>query len=374
MPSNRDPAVSVVIVHVRGFEPLYNTLKSVLESDYENLEVVLVDNGSTDGSTQRAENAFEGKLRVLKTFENIGFVRACNFGLKKINSVYAVLLNDDTVVDPLWLARLVEEAESDSSIAACQPKLRMLSNPTFFEYNGACGGMMDLCGVPFTRGRLFDRTEEDFGQYDKTVDVFWASGAAMFLRLKAVEEVGYLDDLFHFQMEEIDLSWRLRLRGYRVVSVPSSIVYHLGGATPVPRTSFLKHRNNLLTLIKNYSTPSLARFFPIRMLLDLTSLVYLAAKGNRRFGMDAVRSYAWMMLNLRQVIGARRAAQLIRTVSDESIKSNMAQPNIALQYYVMKRQTFSQLSGLPLTRDSYLNKDAIATGKKGRILEVGSVF
>src|SRR6058998_2627172 len=134
----------------------------------------------------------------------------------------------------------------------------MLKSPDFFEYNGACGGMIDLCGIPFTRGRLFD----------KTVEVFWASGAAMFLRLKAAREVGYLDDLFYFQMEEIDLSWRLRMRGYRVVSVPSSIVYHLGGATPVPRTSFLKHRNNLLTLVKNYSMSSLARFFPIRMLLD----------------------------------------------------------------------------------------------------------
>ena len=374
MPSNRDPAVSIIIVHVRGFDSLYNALKSVFESEYDNLEVVLVDNGSTDGSTQRAERAFEGKLRVLRTLENLGFVRACNYGLRRITSIYAVLLNDDTVVDPKWLARLVEEAETDSSIAACQPKLRMLSNPSFFEYNGACGGMIDLCGVPFTRGRLFDRTEEDLGQYDKTVDVFWASGAAMFLRLRAVEEVGYLDDLFHFQMEEIDLSWRLRMRGYRVVSVPSSIVYHLGGATPVPRTSFLKHRNSLLTLVKNYSMSSLARFFPIRMLLDFTSLIYLAAKGKRRFGMDALRSYVWIVLNLRLVIASRRAAQMIRRVSDTTIKSNMAKPTIALQYYLMKRHSFSQLSGLPLHRDSYLNKETNDAAKTGRLLEVGSVF
>jgi len=374
LPSNRDPAVSIIIVHVRGFDSLYNALKSVFESEYDNLEVVLVDNGSTDGSTQRAERAFEGKLRVLRTLENLGFVRACNYGLRRITSIYAVLLNDDTVVDPKWLARLVEEAETDSSIAACQPKLRMLSNPSFFEYNGACGGMIDLCGVPFTRGRLFDRTEEDLGQYDKTVDVFWASGAAMFLRLRAVEEVGYLDDLFHFQMEEIDLSWRLRMRGYRVVSVPSSIVYHLGGATPVPRTSFLKHRNSLLTLVKNYSMSSLARFFPIRMLLDFTSLIYLAAKGKRRFGMDALRSYVWIVLNLRLVIGSRRAAQLIRLVSDTTITSNMAKPTIALQYYLMKRHIFSQLSGLPLHRDSYLNKETNDAAKTGRLLEVGSVF
>jgi GT2 family glycosyltransferase len=363
-----------VIVHFRGFDPLYNALRSVFESEYENLEVVLVDNGSADGSIQRAEKAFEGKLKILRTSQNLGFVRGCNFALKRIASVYAVLLNDDTVVDPKWLTRLVQEAESDSSIAACQPKLRMLSNPGFFEYNGACGGMLDRCGVPFTRGRLFDRTEEDFGQYDKTVDVFWASGAAMFLRLKAVEEVGYLDDLFHFHMEEVDLSWRLRMRGYRVVSVPSSVVYHLGGATPLSRTSFLKHRNNLLTLVKNYSLPSLARFFPIRILYDLMSLIYLAAKGKPRFGTDALRSYLWMILNLRQVIGVRRASQSIRTVSDKTIRSSMARPDIAFQYYLMRRHSFSQLRGLPLPTDSYLNQDAMAAGKSGRILEVGSVF
>jgi len=363
-----------VIVHFRGFEHLYNALRSVFESDYDNLEVVLVDNGSADGSIERAEKAFEGKLRILRSSENLGFVRGCNFALKRIATDYAVLLNDDTVVDPKWLTRLVEEAESDSSIAACQPKLRMLSNPSFFEYNGACGGMLDLCGVPFTRGRLFDRTEEDFGQYDKTADVFWASGAAMFLRLRAVAEVGYLDDLFRFHMEEIDLSWRLRMRGYRVVSVPSSVVYHLGGATPFSSTSFLKHRNNLLTLVKNYSLPSLARFFPIRGLLDFMSLIYLAAKGKPKFGMDAFRSYLWMILNLRQVIETRRAAQSIRTVSDKTIRSSMARPNIALQYYLMKRHSFSQLSGLPLPTNSYLNQDAISTGKSGRTLEVGSVF
>jgi len=362
------------VIHVRGFDPLYNALKSVIESEYDNLEVVLVDNGSTDGSTEKAENAFKGKLRTLRTFRNMGFVRACNFALKRVTGTYAVLLNDDIVVDPKWLARLVEEAECDPSIAACQPKLRMLSNPSFFEYNGACGGMLDLCGVPFTRGRLFDQTEEDFGQYDKTVDIFWASGAAMFLRLRSVAEVGYLDDLFQFQMEEIDLSWRLRMRGYRVVSVPASIVYHLGGATPVPRTSFLKHRNNLLTLVKNYSLPSLGRFFPIRIFLDLTSLFYFAAKGKRRFGMDTVRSYLWMITNLRQVVEARRASQLHRIVSDNVIRSSMAKPLVPIQFYIMKRRAFSQLSGLPLPRSSYVNEKAFAEGKMGRSLEVGSVF
>ena len=346
----------------------------MFESSYDNLEVILVDNGSSDGSVQAAERYFGSRLRVLKTFENIGFVRACNFALKRISPKYAVLLNDDTVVEPNWLSRLVEEAESDPTIAACQPKLKMLAKPNFFEYNGACGGMLDLSAVPFTRGRLFDRTEEDVGQYNTKVDVFWASGAAMFLRFKAVQEVGFLDDRFYFQMEEIDLSWRLRMRGYRVVCVPSSIVYHLGGSTPAPRTSFLKHRNNLLAMIKNYSFSSLMLFLPVRMLLDLTSLVYLAAKNNRRFGLDVLRSYFWMVPNMRDVIVSRRASQVIRRVPDKIVRSAMARPNIAIQYYALGRKSFSQLTGLPLPRSAYVDEKVLPKRKTGATFEVGSVF
>ncbi|HEX9429458.1 MAG TPA: glycosyltransferase family 2 protein, partial [Candidatus Bathyarchaeia archaeon] len=340
------PHVSVIIVHVRGFEPLTNTLKSVLNSSYDNLEVILVDNGSTDGSIGLVHRSFGDRIRILRTAGNVGFVKGCNYALERVQADYVVLLNDDTVVEPDWLNQLVEVAESDSSIAACQPKLKMLKSPDYFEYNGACGGMIDLCGIPFTRGRLFDRAEEDFGQYDKKVEVFWASGAAMFLRYRAAREVGYLDDLFYFHMEEIDLSWRLRMRGYKVVSVPSSVVYHLGGATPVPRTSFLKHRNNLLMLAKNYSWQSLAVFLPIRLFMDAGYLAYLSLKGRYKFGLDAFASYAWILRSMKKVIQARRASQKIRVAPDKAIRSSMAKPSVAFQYYILGRHAFSQLSGL----------------------------
>ena len=368
------PSVSVIIIHVRGFDPLTNTLKSVLTSKYDNLQVILVDNGSTDGSIGLAQQTFGDKIRVLNTGGNIGFVRACNYALERVQGDYVVLLNDDTVVDPDWLTQLVDVAESDLSIVACQPKLRMLKSPDFFEYNGACGGMIDLCGIPFTRGRLFDKAEEDFGQYDKTVEVFWASGAAMFLRRSAAREVGYLDDLFYFQMEEIDLSWRLRMRGYKVVSVPSSIVYHLGGGTPVLRTSFLKHRNNLLMLAKNYSLRSLVVFLPIRLFMDAGYLAYLSFKGKSKFGLDAFASYVWMLRNMRKVIQTRKASQNMRLVPDRVIRSSMAKTSVAFQYYVLGRRAFSQLSGLPLPRSSYVNEGPLIPRRTERFLEVGSVF
>lgn len=368
------PLVSVIIVHVRGFAPLNDALKSVFDSDYNNQEVIIVDNGCTDGSVEAAEKAFGSRLKVMKTFENIGFVRACNHALRRISAKYAVLLNDDTVVDRQWLTELVDVAESDASIGACQPKLRWQPHPDFFEYNGANGGMLDLCGVPFTRGRLFDKTEEDFGQYDKKVEVFWASGAAMFLRLSAVQEVRYLDDRFHFQMEEIDLSWRLRMRGYRVVSVPSSIVYHFGGSTPTPRTSFLKHRNNLLAMMKNYSLTSLILYFPTRVLMDLMSLAYLAGKGNRRFVSDTLSSYFWIISHPGEVLKSRRASQTIRRVPDKIVRSAMAKPSIAIQYYLFHRHSFSELAGLPLPREAYVEKTAFSSGRTGKTLEVGSVF
>ena len=368
------PHVSVIIIHVRGFEPLTNTLKSVFNSKYDSLEVILVDNGSTDGSIGFAERTFGGRIRVLRTGGNLGFVKGCNYALERVQADYVVLLNDDTVVDPDWLNPLVDVAESDPWIAACQPKLRMLKSPDFFEYNGACGGMIDLCGIPFTRGRLFDRAEEDFGQYDKKVEVFWASGAAMFLRHRATQEVGYLDELFYFHMEEIDLSWRLRMRGYKVVSVPSSVVYHLGGGTPVARTSFLKHRNNLLMLAKNYSWQSLAVFLPIRVFMDAGYLAYLSLKGEYKFGLDAFASYAWMLRNMKKVIQTRRASQKIRVAPDKVIRSSMAKPSVAFQYYVLGRHAFSQLSGLPLPHRSYVDEDVLKTQETGRFLKVGSIF
>ena len=203
------PYLAVIIPHFKGAKILIDCLESLFKNNYENFDIILVDNGSTDGSVQFVENKYykdvdSGRLKVIKSPKNLGFVKGNNLGIQYVLSTekykYMVLLNDDTVVDPNWLIELVKAAEMDPTIGALQPKLKSLRKPSFFEYNGACGGMLDVYGVPFCRGRIFDLEEEDKGQYDTIAEVFWASGAAMFLRVKAIREAGLLDEILYAHM------------------------------------------------------------------------------------------------------------------------------------------------------------------------------
>src|SRR6267378_760828 len=372
--SHPDPEVAIVILHYEGFERLRKCIDSVLLSRYPNFRVLLVDNGSVDGSAGRAEERYGDKIDLLKLQGNLGFVRGYNVALKQISADYVVLLNDDTIVEPGWLNALVSVAESDDKIGACQPKLRWLSHPSYFEYNGACGGMLDACAVPFTRGRLFDKAEQDIGQYDTNVDVFWASGAAMFLRRDALVEADFLDEMFYAHMEEIDLSWRLRLRGYRIVSVPSSVVYHLGGGTSIGLKSFLKHRNNILMMVKNYSAASLLKYLPLRFVMDFASVLYLSIRRRTRLDTDAIRAYFWMIINVKKVIQKRLDTQARRVLSDKDILSNMARPNIALQYYLLKRTRFSELTGLPQPLPNYLHNVSPEPAGKTATMTLDTIF
>ena len=220
MPKGREePSVCVIIVHYKGSDMLKRCLESLFNTNYQNFHVILVNNGSDDDLHKYVAGFYERKVKLIKSDNNLGFAAGSNLALRQVRADYVVLLNDDVIVDPNWLAELVYEAERDHTIGACQPKLRSLREPQFFEYNGACGGMLDIYGVPLTRGRIFDLAEVDNGQYDKPVEIFWASGAALFLRESVIREVGFLDEMFYAHMEEIDFCWRIRLAGYKVLSL-----------------------------------------------------------------------------------------------------------------------------------------------------------
>jgi hypothetical protein len=336
-----------VIVHYKGLDMLEKCLESVFNTNYQNFQVVLVDNGSNDRSCEHAAKFHEGKVRLVRSNANLGFAAGNNIALRQVRADYVVLLNDDVIVDPDWMAELVSEAERDSTVGACQPKLRSLRDPRFFEYNGACGGMLDVYGVPLARGRIFDLAEEDNGQYDKVVEIFWASGAALFLRGGVVREVGLLDEMFYAHMEEIDLCWRIRLSGYKVLSVPKSVIYHLGGGTSLPEKFYLKHRNNLITLMKNYGRWSLLRFLPLRIVQDFFSFAYYLIKKETARTVPVLRAYSWLLKNLRSVLSSRYAVQRQRKVKDNEIIDAMVKKSVAVQNYLLKRKYFSQLSGLP---------------------------
>lgn len=243
--------LSVVILNYNGRHHLERFLGSVVANTSADAEVVIADNHSTDDSLVWLRLNHPG-LRVIALDKNYGFAGGYNRALRQVDSPYVLLLNSDVEVTDGWWQPLVEALDSDESVAAVAPKLRSVERRDEFEYAGAAGGYIDYLGYPFCRGRILSTVERDEGQYDTSRELFWGSGAALCCRRNIFFEVGGFDESFFAHMEEIDLQWRMQLAGYRILCVPQSTVYHLGGGT-LPASSFklyLNHRNNLAMLFK----------------------------------------------------------------------------------------------------------------------------
>ena len=346
-----EPKIGIVILHHEKKELIRTLLESLLRTHYTNYEVVVMDNGSKDGSIDFVRASYSQDVSVVRSDTNLGFTAANNMVLRATQGKYkyVVLLNNDTQVDPNWLTELAKVAEADPTIGALQPKIKSLRDKRKFEYVGAAGGMIDVYGYPFARGRLFDTVEEDKGQYDDLAEIFYTGGAAMFFRGSVLAEVGLLDELFHSYFEETDLCWRILLGGYKVKYVPSSIVYHLGGATKnygSPRRIYLIHRNNLIGLIKNYEIRSLIRYLPIRILFELVSSAFYLRR-DFRYSFQVFRSLFWVLLNLTRILQKRSEVQRLRKVPDAEIMRLMVKKSVVVQYFLKGRKTFSSLKGLP---------------------------
>ena len=275
--------VSVVILNWNGVGMLQKFLPKVVEySVNQGVEICVADNASTDESVSYLQTNFPN-VRLILLDKNYGFAEGYNRALQQVEAEYVVLLNSDVEVTPHWLEPLVEYMDAHPEVAACQPKIRSERNKGYFEYAGAAGGYLDKYGYPFCRGRIFDVVEKDEGQYDTVSSVFWATGAALFIRLKDYWEAGGLDGRFFAHMEEIDLCWRLRSRGRGIVCIPQSVVYHVGAATlkkENPRKTFLNFRNNLLMLYKNLPEKELKKVMFIRGLLDWVATFVFLLKGD----------------------------------------------------------------------------------------------
>lgn len=275
--------VSVVILNWNGVGMLQKFLPKVVEySVNQGVEVCVADNASTDESVSYLQSNFPD-VRLIVLDKNYGFAEGYNLALQQVKAEYVVLLNSDVEVTPHWLEPLVEYMDAHPEVAACQPKIRSERNKEYFEYAGAAGGYLDKYGYPFCRGRIFDVVEKDEGQYDTVSSVFWATGAALFIRLKDYWEAGGLDGRFFAHMEEIDLCWRLRSRGRGIVCIPQSVVYHVGAATlkkENPRKIFLNFRNNLLMLYKNLPEKELKKMMFVRGLLDWVATFVFLLKGD----------------------------------------------------------------------------------------------
>lgn len=307
---------AVVILNWNGEAMLRQFLPSVMSGSNEEGTVVYVaDNASTDQSCAVVEKEFPS-VRLIRLDRNYGFAEGYNRALAQVEAEYVVLLNSDVEVTGGWLQDMVAYMDTHPEVAACQPKILSYRHRNLFEYAGASGGFMDHYGYPFCRGRVLETVEEDKGQYEEIVPVFWATGAALLIRLEVYRKVGGLDARFFAHMEEIDLCWRLRSRGYQLVCIPSSKVYHVGGATlkkENPRKTFLNFRNNLLMLYKNLPEEELAPVMRVRTFLDYCAALVWLLKGDWA-NVKAVREARREFHRLRPQFAADRRQNLEKTV------------------------------------------------------------
>lgn len=273
--------VKVVILNWNGERHLERFLPSVVANTPKNTDVIIADNGSTDGSAKIVRYRHPS-VKWLSLKDNYGYAEGYNKALSSplvAGVKYVVLLNSDVETPSGWLKPLMERMESDEAVAAVSPKILSTESPGYFEYAGAAGGFIDGLGYPFCRGRILSVTEQDKGQYNDAREVFWASGACMMVRMDAFLETGGFDGDFFAHMEEIDLCWRMWSRGWKVMVEPKSKVYHLGGGTlpnESPRKLYLNYRNSLYMLYKNLSPASVRTVIFVRMLLDgASAAVYL---------------------------------------------------------------------------------------------------
>ncbi|MDR1499889.1 MAG: glycosyltransferase family 2 protein [Tannerellaceae bacterium] len=264
--------ITVLILNWNGSHLLDTFLPSVVEhSNRPDVEIVVADNGSTDDSLNVLGERFP-EAGIICLGSNQGYAGGYNLALERIDTPYVVLLNSDVEVTAGWLDAPLHILESEPTVAAVQPKIRSLREPGRFEYAGAAGGYIDRYGFPFCRGRLLERVEEDHGQYDNQTDIMWGSGACLFMRTDVYRKVGGLDSRFFAHQEEVDMCWRMRARGHRIVYTPLSLVFHLGAATlskSDPRKTLLNFRNSLLMLYKNTPERDLGHVMRTRLALDM---------------------------------------------------------------------------------------------------------
>ena len=337
---------SVIILNWNGEAMLRRFLPNVITNTQRaDVEIVVADNGSTDGSLAYLRTE---PVRVIELGENFGFAEGYNRAIAQVDSDYVVLLNSDVEVTPCWLDTLLEYARTHEEVAALQPKVLSWQSKqdvlvgkmqkVRFEHAGAAGGMIDCLGYPYCYGRLLTNLEEDTGQYDTPTPIFWASGACLFIRRDVYVKEGGLDSVFFAHQEEIDLCWRLHCRGYQIMSVPQSVVYHVGGGTleyESPRKTFLNFRNNLLMLYKNLPPLQWLLVMLIRIPLDYVAALQMLLSG-KWLNFKAVFQARCAFWRLRKQYKAIRVTNLRK--SKVLYPTTISKRSIIFDYYLLGKR------------------------------------
>ena len=334
------PRVAVVILNWNGLDFLRRFLPSICASTYPNLDIIVGDNASNDNSVSFVRENYP-QIKISINDQNYGFAGGYNRVLNSLDQDYFVLLNSDVEVEPGWIEPVIQLMEKDRSIAAAQPKILSQSNKKLFEYAGAAGGFLDIFGYPFCRGRIFDSLEVDSSQYDQSSEIFWASGAAFFIkRLKWLEMNG-LDEDFFAHMEEIDLCWRLKNNNYKIMYCAESTVFHVGGGTlnaESPFKTYLNFRNNLVLLQKNLPAGKSIVIIFLRFWLDFLSLLKYLMDGKPKNALAISKAHIYFIRNLnRNTVKSRKIPK--HTLN----KNGLYIGSIVWDYFVRNKKTFTSL-------------------------------
>jgi GT2 family glycosyltransferase len=334
--------VAVVILNYNGKHFLDKFLPGTIKNSYPH-QIVVADNGSQDDSVAFLKQHFP-EVHVVENKNNYGYAKGYNVALKQITADYYVLLNSDVEVSPGWIAPLIQLMQNNPDIAACQPKIIDYNQRTLFEYAGAAGGFIDKFGYPFCRGRIFNTIEEDKGQFDEAAEIFWATGACLFVSSKAFWQVGGLDDDYFAHMEEIDFCWRLKNVGYKIYVQPASVIYHIGGGTLNKLSSqktFLNFRNNLITYTKNNAPRFL--FFKLFHRLNLDGIAAFKflfdGQPNHFFAVLKAHFYYYMCLN--KTLAKRKTMKNLPGFRYTT--TQIYQANIVTEYFLKHKRKFSDL-------------------------------
>jgi len=326
---------AVVILNWNGAKLLQQFLPSVIRYSPE-AEIYVADNASTDDSIAVLKTAFPS-VKIIQNSTNFGFAQGYNEALKNVDADIYALVNSDIEVTENWLLPILETFEKVPEIAIIQPKILDYKNKENFEYAGAAGGFIDRYGYPFCRGRIFGTLEKDHGQYNLDSDIFWASGACLFIRSGIYKSLGGFDTDFFAHQEEIDLCWRAFNKGYRTKYISEAKVYHVGGATLAhgnPRKTYLNFRNSLFMLLKNLPRRSLLPVIFTRLVLDGIAGIHFILQGKPAHCMAVVNAHFSFYGSFSKFYGKRGKRHSSRYYKVRGI---------IYRYYIRKQQTFGEL-------------------------------
>lgn len=334
------PSVGIGILNWNGKKFLEALLPELKNLTYPNYTIYVIDNCSSDDSVSFIQK-FHPSVKVIALDNNYGFAGGYNRGFALMPEDYYLMLNSDVEVPRDFIKPLVEMMEEDHSIAICQPKLLSLLHPKILEHGGAAGGMIDFLGYPFCRGRIFDSPEEDFGQYNTSAEIFWASGACCMIRRETYWKINGMYEFFFMHSEEIDMCWRLIAEGYQIIYCPVSYIYHLGGGTLAyrsPRKTYLNFRNNIIMCFRNSPWYILLWLMPLRFTLDaVASLKFLLEKDrkNSKAVFEAYRDFIKWLVKEKNKFPAKKKSLL-------SIPF-VLQKSIVWEYYIRNIKNYSEI-------------------------------